>query len=145
MWTKYIVVCVRRDSFNVPDFREIIDGGKGTGMTEKEMKKLNRYQLLELLIHQTQRADQLQQQLDEAEERLKAQSVRLASLGSIAEAALQLNGVFEAAQKAADQYLEASRERAEKLEEAAHRQAVAIIREAELKARSISAPKPSEN
>ena len=111
-------------------------------MTEKEMRKLNRYQLLELLIHQTQRADQLQQQLDEAEERLKAQSVRLASLGSIAEASLQINGVFEAAQKAADQYLEAARERAEKLEEAAHRQAVTIIREAELKARSISAPKP---
>ena len=113
-------------------------------MTEKEMRRLNRYQLLDLLIHQTQRADQLQQKLDEAEERLKVQSVRLASLGSIAEASLQLSGVFEAAQKAADQYLEASKERAEKLEDAARRQAVAIIRDAEIKARSISAPQQTQ-
>ena len=36
-------------------------------MTEKDLRKLNRYQLLELLIVQTDRADKLQAKLDELE------------------------------------------------------------------------------
>ena len=39
----------------------------GIGLTEKELKKLNRYQLLELLIIQTERADSLQAQVEELE------------------------------------------------------------------------------
>ena len=35
-------------------------------MTDKELKNLNRYQLLELLIIQTKRADKLQAALEEA-------------------------------------------------------------------------------
>ena len=35
-------------------------------MTEKELRKLNRYQLLELLVMQTERVEKLQKQLDEA-------------------------------------------------------------------------------
>ena len=36
-------------------------------MTEKEIRKLNRYQLLELLIVQLERADRLQARLDSLE------------------------------------------------------------------------------
>lgn len=36
-------------------------------MTEKDLRKLNRYQLLEMLIMQTERADKLQSKLEEAE------------------------------------------------------------------------------
>lgn len=82
-------------------------------MTEKELKKLNRYQLLELLMMQTERADQLQHKLEEAERELKQQNIRLSKLGSIADASLQLSGVFEAAQEAADLYLKAVRQRVE--------------------------------
>lgn len=39
-------------------------------MTEKELKKLNRKQLLELLLKQTQRAESLELQLHEAEEKI---------------------------------------------------------------------------
>ena len=86
-------------------------------MTEKELKKLNRYQLLELLIFQTERADQLEKELAETRKQLEEHNIRLSKLGSIAEASLQLSGIFEAAQKAADMYLEEAKLKAE--EEAA--------------------------
>ena len=74
-------------------------------MTEKELKKLNRKQLLELLLRQTERADQLESELEEAKKQLEDKRITEMEAGSIAQAALQLNGIFEAAQRAADQYL----------------------------------------
>ena len=95
-------------------------------MTEKDLKKLNRYQLLELLILQTERADKLQERVEELERLLKEQDLKMESLGSIAEASLQLGGVFEAAQEAADRYLRAAQERAQEIEEAARKKAELI-------------------
>ena len=84
-------------------------------MTEKELRKLNRFQLLELLIIQTERADNLQRELDAVNQQLAEKQIRIQNLGSIAEAALQLNGVFEAAQQAADQYLQEAKRQAESI------------------------------
>ena len=89
--------------------------GRHFFMTEKELKKLNRYQLLELLILQTERADKLQARLETVEKQLQDQEIRMASLGSIAEASLQLSGVFQAAQTAADMYIEAAKKQAEEI------------------------------
>lgn len=75
-------------------------------MTDKELRKLNRKDLLEMLIQQGKELEELRTQLNEAQERLKDRRITVDKAGSIAQAALQLNGVFEAAQKAADQYLE---------------------------------------
>lgn len=107
-------------------------------MTEKELRKLNRYQLLELLVIQTERADKLQQKLELAEKQLGRQDIRMSVMGSIAEASLQLGGVFEAAQDAADLYLDAAKERAREIEEEALQRAEVIIREAEERARSMT-------
>lgn len=84
-------------------------------MTEKELRKLNRYQLLELLIVQTERADKLQQQLEKLQQRLNEKEIQMTVLGSIAEASLELSGVFTAAQKAADMYLEAAQKKADQI------------------------------
>ncbi len=92
-------------------------------MTEKELKKLNRYQLLELLILQTERADRLQALLEETEEKLHKQEIKISSLGSIAEASLQLSGIFEDAQKAADTYVQEAKKRAKEIEKEAQRKA----------------------
>lgn len=75
-------------------------------MNEKELRRLNRKQLLELLLIQIQRADELEIRLAEAEEKLKSRELAEMQAGSIAEAALKLSGIFEAAQEAADLYLE---------------------------------------
>ena len=74
-------------------------------MTEKELKKLSRKQILELLLKQTERADRLEAKLEEAKRKIESKELIQHESGSIAEAALKLNGVFEAAQKSADQYL----------------------------------------
>jgi len=107
-------------------------------MTEKELRKLNRYQLLELLVVQTERADKLQARLEATEKKLGEQQLQIASLGSIAEASLQLKGVFQAAQEAADLYMEAAKQQAEEIRRAAWEQAEAIRAEAEAQARRIT-------
>ena len=102
-------------------------------MTEKELKKLKRYQLLELLIMQTEETEDLKRKLEEAETKQKAHELRISQLGSLAEAALEIHGVFTAAQEAADQYLEAAKAQADELVAEATRRAEEIVQRAENK------------
>lgn len=106
-------------------------------MTEKDLKKLNRYQLLELLIAQTERADQLQKRLEEAEQALKDKELKLSSLGSIAEASMHLMGIFQSAQEAADLYVNSAKKFAKDVESAAYEEAAEILSKAQQQARSI--------
>lgn len=75
-------------------------------MTEKQLKKLSRRELLEMLVVQTRKVEQLEKQLEAANRKLNDKMIVIENSGSLAEAVMQLNGVFEAAQKAAEQYLE---------------------------------------
>lgn len=106
-------------------------------MTEKELRKLNRYQLLELLIVQAERADKLQAKLEDAESQLRDQDLKISSLGSIAEASLQLGGVFQAAQDAADMYIAAAKKHAEEIEETAYKKAAEILAQVQAQTRRI--------
>ena len=84
-------------------------------MTEKEIRRLSRADLLEMLIDQTREMNELRTRLEAAEKELASRRIRLEQAGSIAEAALKLNGVFEAAQAACNQYLENIRLQGEEL------------------------------
>lgn len=75
-------------------------------MTDKELRKLNRAELLEILLEQTKRVEALQAELELKNKELENRKIMIDRAGSIAEASLRLNEVFEAAQRAADQYLE---------------------------------------
>ena len=75
-------------------------------MTEKELHKLKRGELLEMMLAQSREIDALRAKVRKLEEKLADREIRIQEAGSIAEAALKLNGIFEAAQAAADQYLE---------------------------------------
>jgi hypothetical protein len=75
-------------------------------MTDKELRKLTRAELLELLLVQSKEIDRLNAELAQLQTQMQQREINLTHAGSIAEAALQLNGIFEAAQAAADQYLE---------------------------------------
>ena len=110
-------------------------------MTDKDLRKLNRYQLLELLVIQTERSDKLQKDIDELEAKLKLREVNVSKLGNVAEASLQLYGVFETAQKAADFYLETAQKKADEILELARIQASSIIARAEAEAQGILAPR----
>lgn len=67
---------------------------------------MGRSDLLELLLQQKQENDRLLHRVEELEKRLIDRQLRISEAGSIAEASLALNGVFEAAQNACSQYIE---------------------------------------
>ncbi len=82
-------------------------------MNDKELKSMNRIELMELLIELTRENDLLAEEVDDLKEQLRKakknannRNIEIKNAGSIAEAALKLNGVFEAAEQAAAQYLE---------------------------------------
>lgn len=107
-------------------------------MTDRELQKLGRRELLQLLLEQAKESERLREQVGELEEQLRQteegyerlrdrldskdaqiheledtlhaerekRETDLENVGSIAEAALRLNGVFDAAQRAADYYLQ---------------------------------------
>ncbi len=75
-------------------------------MTDKELKRLSRRELLEMLLEQSRLLDSRQAEIDRLKAELENKNILLENSGSIAEAALKISGVFEAAQRAADIYLE---------------------------------------
>ena len=75
-------------------------------MTEKELLKLKRSELLEIMLAQSQEIDSLRKERDELKKKLADRRIRIEKAGSLAEASLQLTNIFEEAQKAADLYVE---------------------------------------
>lgn len=74
-------------------------------MTEKELQKLTRQDLLELLLEAERENDALRREVETLRSEAADKRLLLDKVGSIAEAALLLNGVFSSAQAAADQYV----------------------------------------
>ena len=74
-------------------------------MTDKELRRLSRRELLQMLLEQTSEVERLQAELDKTRAELDDRAIMLESCGNIAEASLKINRVFEAAQQAAEQYL----------------------------------------
>ena len=74
---------------------------------DKSLKKLNRLELLELMVNLSEERDSLLAENSQLRQALAAKPAvpRAAKVGSIAELAMQTSGYFEAAQKAADEYL----------------------------------------
>lgn len=85
-------------------------------MTDRELRKLSRKDLLKLLVSVSRERDALQAELETVKAALQNRQIRIKQAGSIAEAALQLSGVFDAAQTAAEQYLENIRQRSANIE-----------------------------
>ena len=84
-------------------------------MTDKELKKLKRAELLQLLLTQSREIDRLRNELDEANKILEDRRLGNEKIGSIAEASLAAYNIIEETQKAADLYLENVKMRAEEL------------------------------
>ena len=82
-------------------------------MIAKNMKSLSRSDLLEILVELKKENDELKVQLEQAQRELADRRIAIEEAGSLAEAALKLNGVFEAAMAACEQYKENIRLRQE--------------------------------
>lgn len=115
-------------------------------MTDKELRRLHRDDLLQILINQQTQLDDYAALVEDYERRLNDRRIAIEESGSVAEAALKLNGVFEAAQRAADQYLEETKGRVQSLRdstddaiERARRQAEDILKQARAESERIIA------
>lgn len=111
-------------------------------MTDKELRKLSRAELLEMLITVSKENEMLRTQIEKQDTLLKEREISLSRAGSIAEAALELNGVFTAAEAAAAQYLENVRGQediCQRMEEGAKEEAEKIVAEAQQRAGVIEA------
>ena len=85
-------------------------------MTAKELKNLRRSDLMEILLELSKENEQLKEQIKEAEKKLQDRQILIEESGSLAEAALKLNKIFEDAQAACEQYEHNVRLRCEQLE-----------------------------
>ena len=85
-------------------------------MTPKELRRLRRSDLMEMLLQLSKENLQLRQDLEDAKRQLAEKHIQIEESGSLAEAALRLSGIFEAAQAACDLYAENIRTRCRELE-----------------------------
>ena len=96
-------------------------------------RKLRRVELLELLVAETERNEQLEAELKASREQLSAREINITEAGSLAEAVLRLNGVFDAAVSSCVQYEEnIKRLNAKQLEINSEREAESIRRATEI-------------
>ena len=78
-------------------------------MADRELRQMHRAELIEIIYALKQGEDQLKAQNAALTAQLQDRQLRLEKAGSIAQAALELNNVFAAAQAAADDYLHSVR------------------------------------
>ena len=121
-------------------------------MTDKELRRLGRPELIEIIYQLEKSQEESRQEIARLQVRLQDRTLRLSEAGSIAQAALQVNGVMEAAQAAADQYVQAAEAdrqqartelsdaqvRAERFVADAQTQADAILSDAQAQARTVT-------
>lgn len=111
-------------------------------MTNKELRRLSRAELIDILFELQTQNENLTAENRELAAQLESRQLQITEAGSIAEAALRLNGVFEAAQAAADQYVRCTKDSlaiAERTLAAAKRQADTLVQEATAQAQKLLA------
>lgn len=82
-------------------------------MTDKELQKLSRAELLSMLVQCSRENDELKEKVasleetvQKAKQALDDRRLNVQKAGNFADASVKINGVFEAAEKAARQYME---------------------------------------
>ena len=75
-------------------------------MTDKEFKRLNRAQLIEIIYQLQIKLDELSEENQLLSAELVDKRLRIGQAGNIAAAALEMNNCLRNVQQAADQYLE---------------------------------------
>ena len=74
-------------------------------MVGKELKKLSRRDLVDVIYQMKKNEQRMQEKIDALENALAEKRIRISAAGSIAEAAVDLTQIFSAAQATADLYL----------------------------------------
>ena len=75
-------------------------------MTDRQLRKASRPELLKMLQQCRQENDDLRQQLEQTRSQLQSRQLVVDQSGTLADAALRLSGIFEAAESACQYYTE---------------------------------------
>ena len=128
-------------------------------MTDKEFKRLSRSQLIDIIYQLQLKQDELTADNEKLSNALADKRLRVSKAGNIAEAALEIHNVMQAAQNAATHYLEEiqlrtdneyqrimkeSNDEAAAIIEKAQKEAAVIIENAQLEAAEIVAQAKQE-
>lgn len=100
-------------------------------MADRELRKMNRAELIEIIYALQKDENEQRVEIERLRAQLDERILRIENAGSIAEAALSVNHIFEDAQNAAEQYLESIRVTQETAEAESQR----IVSEAETQAK----------
>ena len=118
-------------------------------MTDKEFKRLNRSQLIEIIYQLQLKQEELVAENEKLSKALADKRIRVNKAGNIAEAALEIHNVMQNAQDAAEHYLEEVQLRVDnayqRILKEAKEKAAAIIEKAQQKADEIVAQAKEEN
>lgn len=79
-------------------------------MQKKDLHKLGKTDLLTLIYEQEKQIKKLTKEVDNLKLQLEDRTIQMKEAGSIAEASLKINKIFEVAQQAADEYLNSIKE-----------------------------------
>ena len=85
-------------------------------MEKNKLRKISKKELLEIMLNQAKRIKELEQELNKTQAKLDSKKIIIEETGSLAEASLKLNNVFETAQHAIEQYKYNVEEQCKKLE-----------------------------
>ena len=85
-------------------------------MDSRELKKIGKKELLEILLSQAKRIEELENELNKAKKKLESKKIMIDECGDLASATLKLNGIFEMAQETAENYLFNVKEKCKKIE-----------------------------
>ncbi|HNZ98570.1 hypothetical protein [Ruminococcus sp.] len=102
-------------------------------MTDKEFRKLKRGDLIAIIYEYQKKQEELVKEVGELRAQLESKNLKINKAGSIAEAVVGLDLLFETAQKTADDYIEQVR----LANEEAEKKAADIIKQAEEEAAEI--------
>ncbi len=100
-------------------------------MARDELKRLGRSELLQLLLEAEEENEMLQAEVADLKQKLADRAIQIEKCGDLATAAMELNGVFAAAQEACKQYEENIKLRSDGIEE----KCKDMVRETEIKCR----------
>ena len=75
-------------------------------MTDRQLRKASRPDLLRLLLEEKKINEALRSQIQQMQLQLEARQLHMNQAGSLAEAALKLSGIFDAAESACQYYTE---------------------------------------
>ena len=117
-------------------------------MTDKEFKRLRRSQLIEIIYQLQLKQEELEADNEKLSNALADKRLRVRDAGNIAKAALEIHNVMQAAQDAANHYLEEVKLRIddekERILNRANDKAAAIIAQAQQEAAEIVAQAQQE-